>query len=112
MCYIKPDRVISPKSSWFIRKVLYDGGPPGAGTGWSAAIGQWKDDQHGWTEVLGVRWNGTTENPLGSPQSRGLPTWFIRPPELNVAVREAIENLKSDNGNDHDHEAAGSHETV
>jgi hypothetical protein len=26
-----------------------------------------------------MRWNGTGENPLGSPQSRGLPTWFIVP---------------------------------
>jgi hypothetical protein len=55
MRYITPDRVVSPKSSWFIQKVLYDGGPPGAGTGWSAAVGQWKDDEHGWTEALAVR---------------------------------------------------------
>jgi hypothetical protein len=112
MRYIKPERVISPKSSWFIQKVLYDGGPPGAGTGWSAAIGQWKDDDHGWTEVLGVRWNGTTESPLGNPQSRGLATWFIVPPELDAAVRETIENLKSANGNDREVTTAASHETV
>src|SRR5258708_11015053 len=104
MRYITPDRVISPKSSWFIRKVLYDGGPPGAGTGWSAAVGQWKDAEHGWQEVLAIRWNGTKESPLGNPQSRGLATWFIVPPELDAAMREAIERLKSDNRNDHDRE--------
>jgi hypothetical protein len=114
MRYITPDRVISPKAHWLLRQILYDGGSPGAGTGWSAAVGQWKDDDHGWTEVLAVRWNGTRESPLGNPQSRGLPTWFVVPPELDAALRETIENLKSANGNDHDREVmtAASHETV
>jgi hypothetical protein len=26
-----------------------------------------------------MRWNGTEDYPLGNPQSRGLPTWFIVP---------------------------------
>jgi hypothetical protein len=26
-----------------------------------------------------MRWNGSGENPLGNPQSRGIPTWFIIP---------------------------------
>jgi len=26
-----------------------------------------------------MRWNGTEDSPLGSPQSRGLPTWFVVP---------------------------------
>jgi hypothetical protein len=98
MRYIKPERVVSPKSHWLLRRLLYDGGPPGTGTGWSAAIGQWRDDEHGWTEVLAVRWNGTNESPLGNPQSRGLPIWFVVPPELDAVVRETIENLKSQSG--------------
>jgi hypothetical protein len=95
MRYIKPDKVNSPKSHWLLRKVLHDGGQPSshAGSGWSAAIGQWKDSEHGWTEVLALRWNGNKDNPLGNPQSRGLPTWFIVPPELAPAVRSAIVDL-------------------
>ena len=26
-----------------------------------------------------MRWNGSDQNPIGNPQSRGLPTWFIVP---------------------------------
>jgi hypothetical protein len=26
-----------------------------------------------------MRWNGSEDNPLGNPQSRGIPTWFIIP---------------------------------
>lgn len=40
----------------------------------SLAIGRW-DNQ----PTLAMRWNGSRENPLGNPQSRGLPTWFIVP---------------------------------
>ena len=70
--YVKPQDVHSPKSQWTLVHVLFDGGP--GPTGSSLAIGRWDNEP-----VLAMRWNGSEENPLGNPQSRGLPTWFIVP---------------------------------
>ena len=36
--------------------------------------------------VLALRWNGKAGNPIGSPQSRGLPTWFIVPDQFASAL--------------------------
>jgi len=48
-----------------------DGGPGGC----ALALGRWENDP-----VLAMRWNGDNDtNPIGNPQSRGLPTWFIIP---------------------------------
>lgn len=38
----------------------------------AVALGRWED-----VPVIAMRWNGTDDNPVGHPQSRGLPTWFI-----------------------------------
>ena len=83
--YIGPEEAKSPKSRWRLHRVLHDGG---AGA-WSAAEGQW---EHGgrWDDVLAVRWNGRAGDERGSPQSRGHPTWFIVPGELEAAVRAVI----------------------
>lgn len=94
MTYTKPGYVHSPKTRWRLRKVLYDGkelgNPKG---GWSAAEGQWDTEETGWVSVLALRWNGTKNNPHGNPQSRGRPTWFIVPEELESAVRDAVTKL-------------------
>jgi hypothetical protein len=68
--YVKPSEVHAPKRLWSLVEVLFDGGE-----GESAlAIGRWENKP-----VLAMRWNGDKESPLGNPQSRGLPTWFIVP---------------------------------
>jgi hypothetical protein len=38
-------------------------------------------------EALGVRWNGSPDNLLGNPQSRGIPTWYILPDEIAAPLR-------------------------
>ena len=40
--------------------------------------------------VLAMRWNGTDDNVIGNPQSRGLPTWFIVPREFRLAVLDEL----------------------
>lgn len=75
--YIKPVDVHAPKRHWSLIQVLFDGGPytknnPSPPS--SLAIGRWDNEP-----VLAMRWNGNKENPLGNPQSRGLPTWFVIP---------------------------------
>ena len=86
MRYIKPKKVTSPQDRWRLNRVVY----PGAEGGWSAAEGWWND-----SGVLALRWNGDDDTPMGNPQSRGYPTWFIVPDELEGAVREAISSLPS-----------------
>ena len=83
--YIKPEDVRSPKRHWRLTRVLHDGG---AG-GWSAAEGQW-DNGDRWDNVLAIRWNGGESTEIGNPQSRGLPTWFIVPKELEDDFRKGI----------------------
>ena len=81
MTYIPPDEVASPQRHFLRIKVLDD-----EGEGKSAlALGRW--DNKG---VLAVRWNGKGDNPIGNPQSRGLPTWFILPDEYCEAIIEIL----------------------
>lgn len=69
--YISPTAVTSPKRYWSLIAVLDDQGPGNI----AVAIGRWENEPY-----LGMRWNGDNENnPIGNPQSRGLPTWFILP---------------------------------
>lgn len=69
--YIPPDDVTSPRLYWSLIAVL----DPGDAGGASVALGKWDDEP-----VLAMRWNGNNiGNPIGNPQSRGLPTWFILP---------------------------------
>ena len=68
--YTSPNHVNSPKAHWTLIAVLEDRGE------WdtSLAVGRWDDDP-----CLAIRWNGGKDNPVGNPQSRGLPTWFVLP---------------------------------
>lgn len=69
--YISPADVISPKLHWSLIAVLEDEGPQEI----ALAVGRWDNKP-----VLAIRWNGDNDgNPIGNPQSRGLPTWFILP---------------------------------
>ena len=86
MPYEKPEDVTSPKKRWRLKRVVH----PGTEATWSAAEGWWDD-----RVVLALRWNGDDDTPKGNPVSRGFPTWFIVPDELEGAVREAISGLRS-----------------
>jgi len=68
--YIEPNNVTSPRRHWTLLMVL-DSGSAGE---IALCVGRWDDDP-----CLGIRWNGTEENTLGNPQSRGISTWFIIP---------------------------------
>jgi hypothetical protein len=89
--YIKPTDVHSPKRYWSLIHVLFDGGAdlplredrPETSCH-SLAMGRWDGNP-----VLAIRWNGGPENPLGNPQSRGLPTWFILPEQHWKRIYEA-----------------------
>ena len=87
--YVKPGDVHAPKRRWQLFHVLFDGGDEDndravENSTVSLAIGRW-DDQ----PALAMRWNGTKDNSLGNPQSRGLPTWFILPDQYVQPILEA-----------------------
>lgn len=84
--YVKPGDVHAPKRHWQLFHVVFDGGDKGhpraqKNSAVSLAIGRWDG-----RPVLAIRWNGTKDNPLGNPQSRGLPTWFIIPDQYVQAI--------------------------
>jgi len=88
--YITPDNVTSPRRNWSLTHVLEDGAKADSyGNRVAIAIGKWNG-----SPALGMRWNGSKGKPIGSPQSRGLPTWFIVPRRLEDAM---IRTLSSDN---------------
>lgn len=83
MDHIDPTTVTSPRARLHDVHVLHDGGPGS----WSVAEFIWDD-----RPAVGIRWNGGKGQPrLGNPQSRGLPTWFIVPREMEDQVRLAAE---------------------
>jgi hypothetical protein len=94
MAYQDPRQVKSPKPAITHLKVLYDGGEQvdsgGEWSGWSVAGFEWFE-----VRVLGIRWNGSTENPdvsnIGNPQSRGIATWYVCPKPLEDTVRAMLE---------------------
>jgi len=91
MAYVKPATVLSPRDSIEELQVLYDAG---AGR-WAAASMKWDG-----VDRLGLRWNGSDgQLGVGSPQSRGHPTWFIVPEELDGAVRLEVERLRKQDRN-------------
>ena len=54
------------------------------------------------TECVGVRWNTTNEEKdnIGTPQSRGIPTWFILPKEIAEVYLEKFLKEKEKKEND------------
>lgn len=83
--YVHPEEVFSPKKHWKLLSVL-ESGKENSG---SVALGRW-----GNRPVLAMRWNGNAENPLGNPQSRGLPTWFIVPEEYTSSILQGFPEEK------------------
>ena len=86
MNFTNPENVISPKGVVKDVRVLLNTGEEG----WSLAKLLWEGK-----EVLGVRWNGLSTNPLGNPQSRGIPTWFVLPDEIAGLI---LKQLEADSG--------------
>ena len=83
MGYIKAKDVISPKKRWYLFEVILDGGEGNC----AYALGEWDGERR-----IGFRWNGTEENPLGNPQSRGLATWTMLDLDLHKAVIALLPN--------------------
>jgi hypothetical protein len=89
MEYIKPETVLSPKGTIEDLEVIYVGGEHS----WSLARMKWDGES-----VVAMRWNGGREKKIppsevpgiGTPSSRGYPTWFILPQE----VAEMIETSR------------------
>jgi hypothetical protein len=87
MSYIRPEEVLSPKSSvGAVLEVIHD---PGEGR-MSVARILWEEE-----ERIATRWNGSAEQPLGNPVSRGHATWFVvdgyAAASVEQAAREAAE---------------------
>jgi hypothetical protein len=83
--YCDPTTVQGPKKRVSNVHVVYDGGPDGC----AVAKLDW-DGEPG----VGIRWNGNPEeSPLGNPQSRGNPVWFLVPPEFEDLVLERARAL-------------------
>lgn len=83
--YTYPQDVTSPKGTWELKRVLYDGGV----NSFSIAEGDW--DGHG---RLAIRWNNTGNGyPVGR---KGVPIWFLLPEELREAIFQALPPPMSD----------------
>jgi hypothetical protein len=91
MEYTEPKDVTSPQTSVSNVRPILDGGE----WEYSLALLNWDDEP-----ALGIRWNGgmqvsrqgkKKQHP-GNPQSRGLPIWFILPPNLILPVLKALKN--------------------
>lgn len=87
MPYIHPSLVRSPKDRISNVKVLADKGE----NKWSLAEIVWDGEP-----CLGIRWNGGSDDKnfpgIGNPQSRGVPTWFILPGDLEEILRMYLES--------------------
>jgi len=91
MAYIPPSEVKSPRRHFTLVAVLDDGktdDAPGGESSVAVAVGRWRNAEGSDEVVLAIRWNGDDANPIGNPQSRGLPTWFILPRHLRRTLLE------------------------
>jgi hypothetical protein len=79
--FTSPEAVTSPKGQVSDLRILFNTG--GGGDGWSLASLRWNG-----RNALGIRWNGDEQNPIGNPQSRGIPTWFIVPDAIAAVLQE------------------------
>jgi len=83
--YRNPRDVISPKRHVSNVQVIYDGGERHC----AVARLDW-DGKPG----VGIRWNGNAKDqPLGNPQSRGHPFWFLMPDEFSDLVLQRAREL-------------------
>ena len=87
MSYIRPKDVKSPKGRWHLFEVVL-AGKEGA---CAYALGEWDGERR-----IGFRWNGTEDNKIGNPQSRGLPTWTMLDERLHEAVVSLLPSDKQE----------------
>ncbi len=75
---VEPQKVLSPKAHVSDLHVIF------SNPEWALAQFNWDGKP-----ALGVRWNGSPEEAgdVGQPQSRGVPTWFVLPEELQQIVQ-------------------------
>ena len=85
MAYVKATDVRSPKAYWHLFDVILDRGEGDC----AYALGEWDGERR-----IGFRWNGKKNNPIGNPQSRGLPTWTMLDPALHEAVVQLLPSEK------------------
>src|SRR5882672_9799977 len=85
MTYTKPQDVKSPRESWTLLEVLMEGEEDTH----ALAVGEWEGERR-----LAIRWNGTDERPAGNPQSRGVATWFILPPDYDELLVDTLPERK------------------
>ena len=86
MSYTKAEDVKSPREHWTLIQVLVDQGETSGKDGkWSLAVGEWDGERR-----LAARWNGTKDRRAGNPQSRGIATWFVLPPEFEDALMAIV----------------------
>ena len=79
---VHPSTVDSPRANWTLLDVLSMNGGPNNDE-WSLVLGRWRNEANDAHECLAMRWNGTHDpDSKGSPTSRGFPTWFIVPKEI------------------------------
>lgn len=91
MAYIDPKTVVSPKHIVDQVEVVFDAGP--VEQSWAVATLSWEHK-----DAVGIRWNGEPLGKgIGTPQARGVPTWFIVPEELQDTVLEAARKLAHGN---------------
>lgn len=91
---VDPATVLSPKASVSNVHVVHDGGTWRDGdelSGWSCATLHWDG-----YPAVGLRWNGGEGQPVGMPQSRGIPIWFIVPSPLGEIVLNIVREWKGD----------------
>ena len=81
MSYIRPAEVLSPKNMvGGVLEVIHD---PGENR-MSVARILWEEE-----EKIATRWNGSDDQPLGNPVSRGHATWFVVDDYAAAKVEEA-----------------------
>jgi hypothetical protein len=80
--YVQASDVTSPRRRWSLIQVLDDPKQPVTCV---LALGLWESKP-----VFAMRWNGSADQPIGTPQSRGLPTWFILPERYYAKLIEAL----------------------
>jgi hypothetical protein len=92
MAYVKAKDVLSPKGSWQLIRVLRDPGPSkDSDYKVSWALGFW-----GGRPVIVSRWNGTDRSPIGMPQSRGLPIWYVHDDDSYPSLVPYLEKIAPD----------------
>ncbi len=86
--YVHPEEVLSPRSRiGRVIEVIHDPGE----NGMSVARISWDE-----IEVIAIRWNGNSKQPLGNPVSRGCATWFVVDDYAAESVEQAARRAAQD----------------